>query len=922
METQVAESGIVAQTVTLTGTYVAGRDLIVSETKVIRSVPEFTTVDLGQYSRDDYQSPKFTRQLLEVIREKRLLIVGGNYGFDKGTFIRYLAALLERSLTGVTAKEWHYTSDFYSVFSKIYEEASTSIFILNQIVPQHVNYNVAKLISLASQKGHYILISTDSPAEAWKLSTEIIRDHWFEIPSEELYEENTLTTHLCKLFNNNNGLTGALDLPPGGCNADTAITAGLSMREAANRLRSPYKIELFYKLLLRRQTTLRGRIVREILDSLTGDTDEETLRQWFLNLTEIEKIIALGAILFDGLYDDQFFSAMRFVVDDHWHLREEKLRVLDYCDLENLLNFYKLETVDGKEKIIRSKFPDQRLSLLRIIWDSHRRHVINVLPTLVRMVYFSVNQNNSLWELSGNDQRKERLHSTISTVLSDIGLISLPAVESTLIELAAVDHIEVQSVAAKAMALWRRNNAGVNTFSVLDGWQKSTKVGDLVSDLLAKRNKENKQPDQQGSKASKSLESKSVSRSYVRATIGLTLGFACQYDNPGNLSTESIGLLKQLVNDPDEFVRQRLIEVSLPQILSQHFVQLQDLVKELTQYMDLIYSIARGLALGYNNYPGELLELLDTWIEYCRTNRTWIGNEGSYSVPDKVLLTVILTLGEIDFKSPQPAFDMQAGFSRLTELQTDFSLDRFRSVFRRIIKNKVLTDLTTYQAVIVPLLSSLSLVEQDDIVTALLTVLADQRQELPNGEAFVWIEDRYMPVWVDGHRPFTEVENILFQWLSSEDETAQQVAARTVACWTKKFEAGERGIIDAIKERRNKEAEAAVQTSTPPKLDRKPEVTWTMKLAFYFSRIPTSDNLRRDLRNIFPNMYRTTLTEKHYEIIEDLWAYKDSRYADMGAYLNKVFKRYVTVKNVVAVVAFVLVFGTLAYFIIRAGQNN
>src|SRR5579872_440268 len=191
------------------------------------------------------------------------------------------------------------------------------------------------------------------------------------------------------------------------------------------------------------------------------------------------------------------------------------------------------------------------------------------------------------------------------------------------------------------------------------------------------------------------------------------------------------------------------------------------------------------------------------------------------------------------------------------------------------------------------MLSNLSLVEQDDIVTELLAVHTDQRQELPNGEAFVRIEGRYLPIWVDGHRPFTEVENILFEWLSSENEIAQQVAARTIALWTSKFEFEERRVIDAIKEKREKEVEAAVQSSTPPVLVMKPEETWMMKIALYCSRIPANDNIRQILRNIFPTMHRSMLTDKHYEIIRENWTQKGTQYTDMGVYLNKLFKNYI-----------------------------
>ena len=89
-----------------------------------------------------------------------------------------------------------------------------------------------------------------------------------------------------------------------------------------------------------------------------------------------------------------FFSAIKYVVNDYWYLRDHKLRVLDYCDLESVLNFYKLEAIDEDKKILRSKFPNQRIELLKTIWFSHRRHITLVLPTLVKLIRNSVNTSN------------------------------------------------------------------------------------------------------------------------------------------------------------------------------------------------------------------------------------------------------------------------------------------------------------------------------------------------------------------------------------------------------------------------------------------------------------------------------------------------------------------------------------------------
>ncbi|HEV7424364.1 MAG TPA: hypothetical protein VGO21_04205, partial [Candidatus Paceibacterota bacterium] len=398
METQVSNAGAVGQSINLAGKYVAGRDIKITETKISRSKPEFSEINLEPYNRKNYLSPKFTSQLLTRIKEKKLIIVGGSYGFDKGAFVRHMASLLVDELTRVSAKEWFYSSDYYSVFSLMQEEKSKSIFVLNQIAPQNVNYNIAKLISIADDRSHFILISTDSPVEAWKLPENIQREYWFEIPSSDLYEDSALTDLLCARLNKDREKI-KFEFPGINFTGDSEIAFSLPVKDIAHKLQVPHKIELFHKLILQEREILTKEIIDQKLLSITKVTGGEILNQWFHSLNNNEKIIALGVLLFDGLYDDQFFSAIRYVVNDYWHLRDDKLRVLDYCDLESVLNFYKLEMIDENKRILKSKFPNQRIELLKTVWYSHRRHLILVLPTLVNMIRNSVNSSHSDWEL-------------------------------------------------------------------------------------------------------------------------------------------------------------------------------------------------------------------------------------------------------------------------------------------------------------------------------------------------------------------------------------------------------------------------------------------------------------------------------------------------------------------------------------------
>lgn len=136
-----------------------------------------------------------------------------------------------------------------------------------------------------------------------------------------------------------------------------------------------------------------------------------------------------------------------------WQRRDPSLRALDYCDLDNLLNFFNFTETKTQGTFVEVRFPKQRQMLLKVAWGSHRRQILAALPILVNLVKNSVRRFEQ--ELYGSSVRCDQLRRVISETISDIGLISSDAVEDTLINIAANEDIRVQTVAAQAMALWR-----------------------------------------------------------------------------------------------------------------------------------------------------------------------------------------------------------------------------------------------------------------------------------------------------------------------------------------------------------------------------------------------------------------------------------------------------------------------------------
>ncbi len=103
---------------------------------------------------------------------------------------------------------------------------------------------------------------------------------------------------------------------------------------------------------------------------------QRTLGVWYNTiLNPREQLLALGLSFFDGLFDDQFFAAIEMVVEKVWQRRDSSLRALDYCDLDNLRNFFTFVEAEGYGIKIESRIPEQRSMLFELAWNSHRRNV-------------------------------------------------------------------------------------------------------------------------------------------------------------------------------------------------------------------------------------------------------------------------------------------------------------------------------------------------------------------------------------------------------------------------------------------------------------------------------------------------------------------------------------------------------------------
>ena len=225
----------------------------------------------------------------------------------------------------------------------------------------------------------------------------------------------------------------------------------------------------------------------------------------------------------------EFFAALEQLVERVWQRRDSSLRALDYCDLDKLRNFFSFAGKNEKEETVKIASSRQRRLLLKVAWGSHRRQILSAIPILVSLVKGSL--NNFSLELYGTEERSARLRRVTAETLSDIGLVSQDwkVVEEHLLSLASSRHIEVQAVAAYALARWRTSaneegiygnedtveeDADARLFDIIKRWQETAQINSLIESFIENGDHE---------KSTKPVH-------YISATVALMVGFASEAD--------------------------------------------------------------------------------------------------------------------------------------------------------------------------------------------------------------------------------------------------------------------------------------------------------------------------------------------------------------------------------------------------------
>lgn len=741
-------------------------NIAAGDLNIINYKPEFFSPSLDDYDDECFISPTITGALVEIIMKERLLILGGD-GYDKSAFPRHIAWRVLNRCTGMSieVKEWAGSRNPQNLELHIQKEKNPTIFILPDISPLNVDYDLSVLYRTVNSRKHYVIISTNQALEKWKLLEEIKNLSWEPDLSESLYDSRDLNDLLIKKLSEAGRVLPDV-LKDKEFKAEAPLIGGLLLRDAAEKLKTPDSIDVFVTSLTAVNTPVSESSVRELLENCSSDI--RAVRQWFYrSLSDREQLIALGLCLFEGLYDDQFFAAMEALVEQSWHKRDSSLQSLDYCDLDALSNYFRLNPLpqEGVQRV-ESHLTEHRQKILEIVWNSHRRQIYAALPVLEKFVKNSVSYSIMHQELYGTYNRRRLLREVMGEAFCNISLkpahsIQGALIEGTLLRLAAEENLGVQIVVAQAMARWRYYDQDDKLFNTLQRWQHD-KIMKILKSFLDVRYSENSRSP----------------KIFIKATVALTVAFAAPYDPPNQLDPKLCDLLKKLAEDAsNRFIYLRFANYTLPMAVRFHASQLRDILYDMAGEHYLNEPIGAALAAAVREGAEAAAEILDAWFRRCEKERPTRYAKKEVSHREAVMATVAYAYGWMEYRETDGVIRIEEGFQRLKSILRGESGPHVRRASIRAIIRQMVLNFEKVEQYLKRLFSTMHDNERTSMVNELAAVHLDQRGKLENGDEYFTWEQKLFPIWIHGKRPLTTVERVMQKWLKESDsEKASQIA--------------------------------------------------------------------------------------------------------------------------------------------------
>lgn len=453
--------------------------------------------DFDEISFEDLESqiqelPKIQPDFLNQLKEHRMLVLGGELGgINKNELILQLAYLLAKDSSqkaDISIKFWRHSSSqqIIDLELELRNRKTPTIFVFTDIEPKDINCSLQHIFSeVIPSLEHWVLFSTNRSFSSWHLNDDAQIFFNPNLSPQDIYGEDILVNEL----ENKLGENLKLELNKYLKNDDRTLEL------IAKNLGSFGNILRFVKLFDRKiQESPETPTDININDLIKESKSDAFIRGLFQNiLSDRQQLMALGISFFNGMFEDQLFTALEKVFTEAWRKRHPSLIALDYSDLEELIynyfDFQENDLYEGVSNIFKDvktktyKIDIRSINILslgnrdqlfEIAWQSHRRQIINALEVLVNIVKESALEKNSYlpekWDLYRNPIRREKVRKAITNTFSSIGVVSINVIDSSLLQLATDENREVRAVAASVIASWYEVGKKEEVFRILQSF--------------------------------------------------------------------------------------------------------------------------------------------------------------------------------------------------------------------------------------------------------------------------------------------------------------------------------------------------------------------------------------------------------------------------------------------------------------------
>lgn len=820
--------GLTANEMHIEADQVAAGDIYNNYEQVTIENPNgFTEINTGAYQAEYFISPLFTAELAEKLSTNKLLIIAGGSGFDKSSFARHLATTVAGDRTVV---EWRDAENGRSPADEIRETETTSVFILNQVIPQVINYDISQFVSLAGTK-HLFILTTELTAETWQLPEGILRRFWFDIPVKNIYSKEQICNAFIRRLKQDTAsfkYATATEILP-----ETILGSGRTIREIASNFESEEQINMFFAFLPSDQQMTDDEKIRTAL-KLINDSSESLVCKWYKRLQNGDKLIALGAAMFEGLFDDQFFGIMQRVIDDFWKHRDSRLCSLDYADLDFLLSYFKFEPYTDGRIVLQSKSENYRAEIIRVAWAGNKRHILSAFSILIQLAGTSsarFSKKAADREINGTRDRGIRLRNVAAETISDIGIVSLQAAEPRLLELASVNDETTRRITARAISRWRVFGKEEQLFDTLARW--TNYKSDTVS-----------------------------------AAIVMTLKYTAEFDSPGQLDyriIEIISLLAEKKYASPGFYS--LITYFCITHLERLVPVLENKLATQPIYCDCI---AAGFVTVYSTQPHQVKNILDLWLSKYFGQASEANRHKSMTNRDSIIMLIMRICSQLPYNGNEDVISLGYVWSLIERLHAQEQRKVMRDFMLGCAAGMI--GINPEQAIvhIRPIYQKIGIDDRFMLINAIGNIYLQQRQALENPEYYVTVGQVNYPSWYHTWRPLTPIEKILYRWLHGTDSFAREVATLSFIAFVRMLDLEESRLLPGIVAESQKRAyelkqqrewnaaksvmENMVQFPVLPVLS-----LWTrIKMFFWlFFKTPEEKKIMRDFMNTLL-MYKQT----------------------------------------------------------------